>query len=266
MMKKLCVVFTLVLLATELFASAQKESSAISTLSGIDGRAVAIIGANFDVTPAFFDGHGYTPSSVLSFDSGPEALAALKAGKADAWVGLMMSLANYYARNDAGLLAIPDPAFVSYDLSLTVAEDNTKLLNALNQAIAKIKADGTLEQITQTYFIQGNTEGAAFPAPVAGQETVIIGLPGDGPPIDYIAPDGKPSGFNLALSSAIAKAAGFNIELVLLPYGVQDTALISGRIDAYLFRFNDVPPAKGVVLTAPYMEKIPMGTLVRGKK
>ncbi|MDR0908387.1 MAG: transporter substrate-binding domain-containing protein, partial [Spirochaetaceae bacterium] len=210
MMKKLYIIFTVLFLATELFASAQKESGAITTLSDIDGRSVAIIGANFDVGPDFFEGHGYRPKSVLAFDSGPEALTALKAGKADAWVGLMMSLANYYTRNDSSLLAIPDPAFTSYDLSLTVAESNTSLLNTLNKAIADIKADGTLEQITETYFIRGNTERTASPASIDGQETVIVGLPGDGPPIDYIAPDGKPSGYNLALSNAIAKAAGFN--------------------------------------------------------
>ena len=89
-------------------------------------------------------------------------------------------------------------------------------------------------------------------------ETVKIAVTGDMPPIDYIAADGTPAGFNTALLAEIGKRLKVNIELLSVNAGARAAALASGRADGvFWFWFDKVTktprdvPAE-VVLTEPY--------------
>lgn len=79
------------------------------------------------------------------------------------------------------------------------------------------------------------------------------------PPLDYIAPDGTPAGFNTALLAEIGKRLKVNVELVNINYGARIAALASGRADGvFLFQSENTSGMKGydsmagIKLTEPY--------------
>ena len=78
----------------------------------------------------------------------------------------------------------------------------------------------------------------------ADAQTLKLGVVGLEPPMDYTAANGKPAGFNTALSSALATKIKANI--VLVPVAIDSclAALSSGKIDALFLISNTVEPLK----------------------
>jgi ABC-type amino acid transport substrate-binding protein len=67
---------------------------------------------------------------------------------------------------------------------------------------------------------------------IEGAETVKVAVTGALPPMDYVAPDGTPAGFNTALLAEISRRMGKNIELVVVDSVGRAAALASGTVDA----------------------------------
>ncbi len=89
--------------------------------------------------------------------------------------------------------------------------------------------------------------------------TITVAITGDMPPIDYVAPNGTPAGYNTAVLSEIAKRLHVNIKLENIDTGARAAALQSGRVDVvFWFQSNldsnvpaiDVP--EGIILSEPY--------------
>jgi hypothetical protein len=60
---------------------------------------------------------------------------------------------------------------------------------------------------------------------------VRVAVTGALPPIDYVAADGTPAGFNTAVLAEISSRAGFNIELVQVDSVGRALALSQGDVD-----------------------------------
>ena len=149
-----------------------------------------------------------------------------------------------------------------YSLALGFRKDNdSDLLNRFNEALRSIKADGTLAIIVDKYIAQ---PGRNEPEPVKFETyddvdtTIKAAVTGDLPPVDYIAADGTPVGFNTAILAELAKRMKVNIELVNIESGTRAAALASGRADiVFWFEYHhganmqvDIP--EGILLSEPY--------------
>ena len=120
------------------------------------------------------------------------------------------------------------------DFAFLMMEDHAALRDEFNTAIAAIKEDGTMGKLVSAY-IDGAIEGKEIPTfeieKIDGAETIKVGITGDLPPMDYIAPDNTPAGFNTALLAEISKRIGKNIELVQIHSAARSSALASGAVD-----------------------------------
>lgn len=154
-------------------------------------------------------------------------------------------------------------SFVSGDAFLMgVLPEREELRNALNDAIAELKADGTLDALAEQY-LGGNFD--FVPAePIEGRETLRVVVTGDYPPIDYIAPDGTPCGYNVALMDAIGDKLGYNIEYVCVDASQRLLTLTTGKADAIFLiqlqaQTNEedafLSPAgnRSILVTKPYL-------------
>lgn len=74
-------------------------------------------------------------------------------------------------------------------------------------------------------------ETIAMPA-IEGAETVKVAVTGCLPPMDYVAPDGTPAGYNTAVLAEISTRMNKNIELVQVDSLGRAAALASGAVDA----------------------------------
>ena len=103
-----------------------------------------------------------------------------------------------------------------------------------DDAIDSMKKDGTMDQLIKTYLedvVNGaDVEPVKMPV-IEGADTIKVGVTGALPPMDYIAPDGTPAGYNTAVLAEISQRIGKNIELVQVDVGGRSVALSSGTVD-----------------------------------
>ena len=130
-----------------------KEDSPIQT---VDDLANAnMIGCQMGTTGYIYcsdtpDKGGYGEDHVTPYDDGAAAVQALVNGQVDAVVIDNMPAQEYVAANPG--LKILDTEFANEDYAIGVAKGNTALLDAINGALAELKADGTLQSIVDKYI------------------------------------------------------------------------------------------------------------------
>lgn len=140
------------------------------------------------------------------------------------------------------------------------------LKEQLDKAIDEMKADGTLDKLTQTY-IKDLKEGAEPPVVelprIEGADTIKIGVTGDLPPLDLVLADGKPAGFSTAVLAELSKRVNKNVELVNIDAAARASALTSGRVDVVFWVAvpvngeifpQDIDKPQDIELTKPYYE------------
>ena len=136
--------------------------------------------------------------------------------------------------------------------------NNAKLRDQVNEALAAMKADGTLYALQEEYLT--NLETDPVPAKFdtfEGAQTIKVAVTGDLPPMDYTVEDGSPAGFNTALLSELGKRMKVNIEILSIESSARTLSLTSGIADIifwYLYGENYVVTDRdnGIQLSDPY--------------
>lgn len=144
-------------------------------------------------------------------------------------------------------------------------EKRADLMERFNNAITELHESGKLNLLIRD-FVTGHE--AANPPAVKFEkfddaETIKVGITGDVPPLDYIAADGTPAGFNTALLAEIGKKLHINIDTVNVETGARMSALKSERVDVIFWievlgaiqdgrevRQSDI--TEGVIYSKPY--------------
>ena len=124
------------------------KDSGITSVDQLEGKK---IGAQSGTTGYEWALENVEGAEVLAFDEMTGVFAALQSGRVDA-VAADLPVVQYYVLNayqDAEVIA-EVPTGEQY--AIVVSKDNPALTKALNEAIAKLKADGTYDQLTQKWF------------------------------------------------------------------------------------------------------------------
>ena len=102
-------------------------------------------------------------ANLTSFKRGVEAVNELKNGKLDAVViDSHTALALIAANADVALKYVADAdAFETEEYAIAVQKGNTELLDAINEVLAQLKADGTIDVFVATYTQAAGMEDAA---------------------------------------------------------------------------------------------------------
>lgn len=205
----------------------------------------------------------------IFFNSMTEMTEALKSGQIDEIVTYEVVGKYLVARNWDFDVAV-DKAGLSDAFCCAFREKNVALKKEFSDAIDDIIADGTLKNLVKVYiFADSYSEvSTKVEMPIFHHDEydddyelpIKIGVTGDLPPLDFVAADGKPSGFNTALLAEISRRLKKNFVLVPIDGGARALALTSGQVDVVFWvivpTYDDVPldidkPA-GIILTDPY--------------
>lgn len=196
----------------------------------------------------------YTPFPSLN-----TMLMELNAGRLD-FLQLPLSVGSYLTAAD-DTLSMNASSKASQHYHMAARAEDTTLCDELSSALLGLQEDGTLDRLAADYIT--NAQGA--PAANAteaheGGETHVVAVTGDLPPLDYVAADGTPAGFNVALLNAIAEKTGCNFEIVQLDAAARLSALKSGKVDLVFWigcwsNESHEPAEDGICLTAPYFEE-----------
>jgi len=233
-----------------------------------EGESEKVIG---DHTAAHFSGD--MKFELTYYDNLSSMLMALQAK--DIYVMILAdSVAEYIvAQNDALMIAAERPGeglkqnTTSYQMMMK--EEDTDIHQKFNDAIVELKEDGVIDELIEAH-IKSHTDGSD-PKPVDipvidGAATIKVAVTGDVPPIDFVAADGTPAGFNMALLAEIAKKVKVNIEIVQVDTSARVAALTSGRADVLFWvntntctvhgdfeKGSDIP--EGTIVTEPYFSE-----------
>ncbi|MBQ9403698.1 MAG: transporter substrate-binding domain-containing protein, partial [Synergistaceae bacterium] len=207
---------------------------------------------------------------VHFYNSLLEMQMALRARKIDE-INLPEAVGMYLISNNTNYEVKFSLNMMPSTISFGFKRGNTQLQKEFNTAINAMRKDGTLKTLATKYI---NTTREPAPAKFTnfkGAETIKVAVTGDLPPIDYIAADGRPTGYNTAILSEIGKRLKKNIRLISVDSGGRSAALASDRADVVFWYRNteglklseknakilkgvmkDTP--EGVILSVPYYE------------
>ena len=151
---------------------------------------------------------------------------------------------------------------------------NNALKKDFDAAIKAMKADGTLMTIQDRFITNlgsNEPEEVKF-TEFKGSPSIKVAVTGDLPPIDYIAADGRATGYNTAILAEIGKRLKRNIRVLSVDAGGRSAALASERADVVFWYRNTEgiktpkklgknlkgvmvdSSANGVLLSEPYFE------------
>lgn len=240
-MKKITIIICILMAAVILLAGCSGEQTAkITELSDLEGKIVAVLSTPQDpemMKAVLEQMAGVSLAEVKFFDTYSGALAALKSNQADA-VAVVGPMTDYYlSRNDDINALHVEPVGVT-SIHMALRADDTELRDRVNAALNEMKNEGTLARLEQEYITdlkpEMQYEGKEMPF-FEGAETLIMGLSGDSPPLDYAAADGKPAGYNAELLTLLSEKLQMNIETSVMPTESKFPALAAGRIDMFFF-------------------------------
>ena len=217
--------------------------------------------ANTAVKWTVNDSPSNAPLSFKFYDDLASMLMGLNAGEIDSFV--VTKASGEYITNInpsykiSGVIRMSQANF-AFGFMKNKSET---LMQRFNYALSEMRKDGTLEALRLKYFLNPGKEmgfeSAEFDK-IPDGETLRVALTGDVPPLDFVAPDGKPGGFNTAVLAEIGRRLGYNIEMLVVNTASRIPALASGRADVvfWIQFFDDMEKQPDVpseiIVSKPY--------------
>jgi ABC-type amino acid transport substrate-binding protein len=178
----------------------------------------------------------FTIKEFVFYDNIADGLLMLNSGKVDA-LETMSYISRYLAQRNSNLTVLKDDKWKS-TIHMLFSQNNNAQYDKVNSVLKAMKEDGTVDKLIDKWITNlpaGEEPAGGEMAPIAGAETIKVGVSGDAPPLDYFASNGTPGGFNVAILNEIGKRAQVNIELISVTSSGRFAALQSGKIDAFLW-------------------------------
>ncbi len=121
-----------------------------SDIASFDDLSGVIVGAQDGTTGETYANEETEASEVRGYPEGPDAIAALQTGQVEAVV--IDQFVAVTALEKQGGLEIVDEAEGDEFYGFALAPDSDELREAMNEALATMKEDGTLTDLYQQYF------------------------------------------------------------------------------------------------------------------
>lgn len=125
-----------------------KEDSNISSIDDLSKKTT--IGVQQDTTGDIYASEEFGEDAVSRYNKGADAVEALKSGKVDCVIIDSEPAKAFVASNDG--LKILDTEYTVEDYAICISKDNDELLKKVDDALTKLKEDGTLQKIVDKYI------------------------------------------------------------------------------------------------------------------
>ena len=196
------------------------------------------------------------------YDSLSAMQLALNIGEI-AQIQLPEVVAEYFVKSDVNSYTVSGVSqFKTTYFAMGFLEKKAALRDRFNEALKALKENGTLEKLVKDYIdnFKENGEKPIKFTKFNGAETIKVALTGDLPPIDFVAANGSPRGFNVAILAEIGRQLKINFEVYNIETVARAAALASGRVDVVFWykgtKGSDLQPdiPKEVILSDSYYE------------
>lgn len=122
------------------------EDSDITCVDDLTGKTLGVqLGTTGDIYAGDVEG-----AAVERYNKGFEAVQAMMTGKIDAVIIDQEPAKAFVAENEG--IKILEEKFTEEDYAMAIAKDNDELVEAVNEALATLKASGKLDEIVAKYI------------------------------------------------------------------------------------------------------------------
>ena len=229
-MKKSVFAVLAVLLLAALFVGGV---SAEKVIAGVDDLAGSKIGVQIGTT-----GHTYATTyegdeagtTVTPYNKGADAVQALKTNKIDCVIIDNLPAESFVAKNSDLMILEEEFTVEEYAIAL---KKNSALTEKINDALAKLKADGTLDQIIENYIGEDDVKGTM---PYIKKDVerpngkLIMATNAYFPPYEYYS-GGDIVGIDADIAQAICDELGYELEIKDMEFDAIIPAIESGKAD-----------------------------------
>ncbi len=233
-MKKKISILLLALMTLMLVGCGAKSDEEAKIVKGIDDLPGARIGVQLgtvgDIYASDYEAPEYG-STVERYNKIADAMQALKQGKLDCVIVDEQPAIASTAKEPS--LIILDEPFALEEYAICIAKDNDELLNQVNEALAELIEEGTIEQITKNY-IGDDTKGTCPYASPEGQTydngTLVVATNAAFPPYEFYD-GGEIVGIDMELIKAIGDKLGMEVKIEDIEFDSIINAVDSHKAD-----------------------------------
>ena len=218
--------------APESTAAAETTAAAEGAVASVDdlpGKSIGVqLGTTGDIFASDYEEQG---STIERFNKGNDAIQALLQGKIDC-VMIDEQPAKAFVANTTGLKILEEP-FAEEDYAICVSKDNAELTASINEALAKLMADGSLDNIVKNY-IGDDTKGQfpyESPADVdRSNGTLVMATNAYFEPYEFYQGD-KVVGIDADMAQAVCDVLGYELKIEDMEFDSIINAIQSGKAD-----------------------------------
>lgn len=196
--------------------------------------------------------NGQPASRIARYDSGADAVTALKLGKVDCII-IDSEPAKVYVEKNDDLKILPEP-FANEEYAIAIKKGNTELVNKINAALDELEEDGTLKKILDNYI--GDSKGGfnyESPADVnRSNGKLIMATNAAFPPYEVIK-NGTIVGIDPDIMQAVCDKLGMELVIEDMKFESIIAAVQSGKADVGVAGMTvDEDRLKNVDFSNPY--------------
>ena len=201
----------------------------VNTLDDLPGKTIGVqLGTTGDIFASDYEAEG---STIERYNKGADAVQALKQGKIDCVIIDAQPAQAFVEKNDD--LTILEEDFAVEDYAICVSKDRSDLTEAMNGALAELKADGVLDQIVANY-IGDDTKGTCpyeSPADIAySNGKLVMATNAAFEPYEYFEGT-EIVGIDAEIARAICDKLGYELVIEDMEFDAIINAVQSGKAD-----------------------------------
>lgn len=214
------------------FGGEKKETvSSVKALDDLAGSRIGVqLGTTGDIYASDYEGDA-AGTQIIRFNKGTDAVQALKQNKIDCVIIDEQPANSYVDKNQE--LSILEEEFALEDYAICIAKENEALKTNINDALAQLKADGTLQSIINNYIgddTKGKTPYETPQGTTYDNGTLVMATNVAFPPYEYYE-NGEPTGIDVDMARAIADKLGRKLEISDMEFDSVIIAVQSGKAD-----------------------------------
>ena len=245
------IVLAIVLAASLCACSTEVAPNSVFSVEDLPGKTIGVqLGTTGDIYASDYEAEG---STIERYNKGSEAVLALKQGKIDCVI-IDEEPAKVFVEENEDLMILDEP-FEKEEYAICVAKENSELKDDINDALAQLKKDGTIDQIIANY-IGDETKGTC---PYVSPEDVdrsngklVMATNAEFKPYEYYD-NNEIVGIDVELAQAIADILGKELVIDDMQFNAIVSAVASGKADVGIAGLSITEDRlKNVDFTEPY--------------
>ena len=208
-----------------------KTENKITSVDDLPGASIGVqLGTTADIYASDYEGDD-AGTQIERYNKGADAIQALLQNKIDC-VMIDEQPAKAFVKKNPSLVIL-DEAFADEEYAFAIAQNNAALTAEINEALAALKEDGTIDSIIHNYI---GTDEEIGKSPYVKKDvertkgTLVVATNATFPPYEYYENDAI-VGIDMDIMQALCDEMGYELSIEDMEFDSIITAVQSGKAD-----------------------------------